>query len=322
MILIDGKEVNWNNFSKNFMEKINKPHTWTIPPGDIKYDFCNNRFQVPDLFLPTEYHSRFQYGQDQKKMAHHVQFSRARVPYPGQIGQSLNSPQFLSIVGGYEENVVNNEINLFYWFAPWREDGVAYEQGKVKLCYLYNAARVLEKAETDAEIIMKVLNQIMKLSNEQVVAMARHLGKSAGQKSGVFVNDSILTNDNPDNRELKIQHIISLKNGLFKFAQKNPHELRNLLKEKDAAIFEIYERAMSIELIRLDRDKLQPGYQGIWKIKDEDGDKEFCPVADNIRPIEALVNFLAIPKNEIHLKELEDKLLAEEKKINDNLVTA
>jgi hypothetical protein len=321
MLFIDGKEIDWEKVSgnaANAIRKYTKPHTWTIATHRIKYDYANSRIQCPSVGVLTKYSSRFCYN-GKPKATHTVEYSTGSQPHPSKQGVQLNTPAMLMIEGGVEKDVVDNEINFFHAHAPWTEDGIAYEKKYERQINLYSEEKVYAKSESNAEIKVRLLTRILTLKQKDVVAMARSIEKMPGRKSGLFVDDGILEGDN---QQLINSHITSLKDAIFRYADNNPHQLRNLLANKTSEIFTLYEEAMSMDLLRLDTENMVAPVQAVWRMKkSETEETEICTVSDEERPVDAFVTFMGKAKSETILGQLRDLIEIEKKRKEVNLTT-
>lgn len=311
MILIDEKEIDWTKFT-NGGKKFSIPHTWTIAPHMIKYDFTNMRHQCPDVVIPTEYRSSFQYGHDQPKRIHKVEYREGLTVYPGRPTQMLRTPQSFTITGGYDKEETNMEINFFYFYAPFRVDGIATEKNKRKIIFLYDSKKVMEKSETEAEITMNMLQRIMKLdpkTPEPIIAMAK-LVQAKSKVNTKFTIDQEVLEIEDDVDERKSSHLLYLKQALYNFALTNANHLKDLLKDKEATIYQVVEKARASEILFINSEGIKEGEQGFWTMnqltKTGSQKVELCTIADNVRPLERLVQYFAKPSTSEKDKSIAD----------------
>ncbi len=312
MLLIDGKQIDWAKVGneENAIRKFTRPHTWTIATHKIKYDYANSRIQCPDIGVLTKYSSRFCYPYNAPKATHTVEYTTGTQPHPTKQGVMLNLPPLIMIYGGYEKDVIDNEINFFHTFAPWLENGIAYEKKRGRKINLYQEERVHAKAESEATIKVNLLTKILQLKEKDVLAMARTIASLPGKKSGIFIDESILEGEN---MQLRNSHITNLKNGIFRYADANPHQLRNLLNSKQADIFDLYERGRELDLVRLKTDGLVLPVVGVWNLVEREVKQgvttsekeiEICSVNDNELAVDAFARHMAKPKSEALLENL------------------
>jgi hypothetical protein len=303
MIHIDGEPIDWSRWgnAKKTKELYSRPRTWTVPPGLIKLNPYSNQLETPVIGMSTRYQSNFRYGNNDVLARHTVLYFTSERPHklgetPTYVPQSILIP-----AAGFISAVIDPEINFYLSFAPWTEDGVAYDPNHRKRCYEYNSKRHMELAETEADITMKVLDRVRSTSVSnaaELVAMAKALVKNAGTNTGIKIDEQLLNaRETDDNRLQKADHLAQLKNQIWTFTVRNPRRVRDLLNTSDAKLFGIIEECTRRRMLEFVRENSTPTMQGRWVFSKDDGGKaDLCVVSIDERPTERLYQFLSSPQ--------------------------
>ena len=307
-LLIDDKPINWDFIGENAKRDFAKPHTWTVAPEKVIFDWINNRWQTPNLFISTQYFATFAYGINEPRMKHKVEYEEGKIPHPGNPNLTLRQPQMVSIIDGYEKDMTDVEKNFFYFYHPGRVDGIAYDKKHPRKIFLYDAESVSKKQETDAEIIMNVLQKVIGLSVErphEIIAMAKTLTATAplNVTGSIRMDEALMmAATTQENADLKRRHLAQLKNNLFTFTQNNAKFVRNMLQERDSDLYSLIERARASNMLIFEKDSSVANFQGKWAFAQGKKRVELCVVTIDERPLKRLYDFLTDPKPDEKVK--------------------
>ncbi len=302
MLFIDNAPIDWSRWGnkKKTEAQFAKPHTWTVAPHLIKLNAYTNQLETPRLLLSTQYRSNFKYGEGEPIARHHVHYWESE--RPAGVGMTqIKIPLNLEIpYAGFLADLISPEQNFFHTYSPWTQDGIAYEPTSKRRIYQYEAERHALSLETEADVIMAVLQRVRetKVSKPgELIAMAKAVLASSAVQSGVRLDEQLMNAiETPDNLLKKQNHLIQLKNSLFKFAQRNPRHLKDLLKSEDAHLHRVIEHCRSRRVLNFKQENATPTTQGRW-VFDDDGRKlDVCVVTIEQRPTERLFQFLSKPK--------------------------
>lgn len=304
MLYVNGEQF---TIPENQVKKYTAPHTWAIDPHKIRFDYANKRIQCPDVGVPTEYRAFFAIGNESKR-AHTVQYSRGTVPHPNRGNMTIHTPQMLMITDGYmlegSQTCTDQELNWFLTHAPWYGDGVAYNKGRKLIC-LYKRKNVAEKAETETELMWKMINKAMGMKDNEIIAKAKGILKDAKIREKFFeLREEVLENKASEEYPTEIS---LLKTGIIRFIQAYPRHAQNIFQGKEVIALTTIEKARSMEVLYFDTEQPQEGFQGSWKFSpDPDKDPKFiCTATTSERPLEALTNFLLSNKAGDMVNEIE-----------------
>jgi hypothetical protein len=307
MIYVDGKEYFLN---EKEVKQFGASHTWTVATHRIMFDYANGRIQCADLYVPARYRAFFSLNGAPKQM-HQVIYSTGKTFHPSNSQVQLDTPMTIPILGGYREVSKDHELNWFMYFAPWLQEGVAYDKNAEKFTFLYNKKKIAHKAETEAEILWKMLDKAMKMKPTEIVSKAKAILKESKVTNKYFtLNEELLNTAEKDSDEY-LQEISMLKVGIIKFVQAHSLHAQAIFAGQETRIFDVIEAAKDAGLIEFSRETPDQGMQGKW-ITTGEKSEVICQAKTDETSLNALYNAVAGTKGALMLDKIQK--LTESKK--------
>lgn len=280
---------------KNQSGEFSKQHIWTIPTSEIKWDVLNKRLSVRlRSMLPTTYRANIQIKANEPKTMKTIVFATSSRPDPASAHRDIYEPQFIEIYKGVLISE-DAELNFFLYHAPWAQGGKNFvPKGTTKaLCNLYDRAKYVNKSQTKATRMVRIIQKIQGFNETELVAAARAVIKLNPSQNAIKIHEDRLANE-----DLRADELMALSGGLLDMATKLPDTMEGILSRDETTLLNMIQEGLDAEKIYFNGEAPQAGNSGVWMLHKGDGKHELCVVPDNQPKMDYLFTFLHEPKNE------------------------